>query len=152
MKHAAFVVAASILAIAVPASADMRVVAGNGLTLTEAAQAKFNRDSAPGDAHEKVERVTPSGDYARLAASFGMTPEEAQDLSLAQVFVAKVNHGASANEQMLMKGTGTTLSTRSPYGDSGRSRLAASAGLTPAEASRMSLTEIAAAKFANDDR
>lgn len=152
MKYAALIAAISILGAGAPAFADTQVVAGNGLTLTEAAQAKFNRDSAPGDAHVKVVPGTPSGDYGRLAASFGMTPDEAQDLSLAQVFVAKVNHGASANEQMLMKGTGATVSTRSPYLASGRTRLAVSAGLTPAEASQMSLAEIAAAKFANDDR
>lgn len=151
MKSIAFAAVLSTLGLAVPALADSQVVAGNGLTLTEAAQAKFNRDSAPGDAHVTVVPVTPSGDYGRLAASFGMTPEEAQRLDLAQIFVAKVNHGAAANEQMLMKGASVTLSTRSPY-QADRTRLATSAGLTPAEASGMSLSEIAAAKFANDDR
>lgn len=148
MKYACIVAAVSAFWLTVPASADTRVVAGNGLTLTEAARIKFNRDTRPDDRQVAVTPVAPSNDYSRLAASFGMTAREAQGLSLGDVFIAKINHGAGANEQQLMRGRSVTLGTRSPAPRRDRSQLAASAGLTPSEAAGMSLTAVAAAKFA----
>jgi hypothetical protein len=148
MKSAFIAAALTACGLIVPAHADTRVVAGNGLTLTEAAQVKFNRDTRPDDRHVAVTPGQPSGAYGRLAASFGMTAEEAEGMSLAEVFVAKINHGASGTDQQLVKGDGVVMGTRSPYHAAGRAQLVASAGLSPAEAGSMSLTEVAAAKFA----
>lgn len=148
MKYVFIVAALSAIGVLTPAAADTRVVAGNGLTLTEAAQIKFNRDTRPDDRHVAVTPGIPSNDYTRLAASFGMSADEARGLSLADVFVAKINHGKGVAEQQLMRGRTATLGTRSPAVRPDRSQLAASAGLTSSEAATMSLTEIAAAKFA----
>lgn len=145
MKSIAFVAAVSLSALVLPANAGSQVVAGNGLTLTEAARVKFNADTRPDDRQVAVTPVTPSGDYTRLAASFGMDGDEAEGLSLAQIFVAKINHGEGATEQQLVKGGGAPIATRSVVAN--HAQLAASAGLTASEAAGMTLTEIAAAKF-----
>ena len=140
----------SVLAVAgaiLPAEAGTQVVAGEGITLTEAARIKFNRDTRPDDQQVAVERVAPSGDYTRLAASFGMSAEEAQGQSLADIFVAKINHGEGASDQQLVKGSGVGLATRSPAASPDRTQLAASAGIAPDAAAGMSLGEVAAVKF-----
>lgn len=147
MKFAVIAAALAVLGVGLPAHAGTQVVAGNGLTLTDAARIKFNRDTRADDRQVKVEPVTPSGDYGRLAASFGMDPADAAGLSLAQIFVLKINHGEGTTDRQLVKGSGVGMATRSP-GGTDHAQLAASAGLDPAEAAGMSLGEIAAAKFA----
>lgn len=146
MKHAAFAAALAILGAVAPAQAGTQVVAGDGLTLTEAARIKFNRDASAGDRQVAVERVAPSGDYTRLAASFGMDADEAAGLTLDQVFVAKINHGASGGDQQLVKRF-VGMGTRSQPSALDHAQLAASAGLDPVTAAGMSLKEIAAVKF-----
>lgn len=148
MKYAVFVAVLAFIGTLLPAHAGQGVVAGDGLTLTEAARIKFNRDTRPGDRQVAVEHVAPSGDYTRLAASFGMDAEEARGMSLEEVFVAKVNHGKGVSERQLVKDGAMSIATRSPVDVAGRAQLAASAGLDPAEAAGMTLGEIAAVKFA----
>jgi hypothetical protein len=140
----------SVLAVAgadLPAQAGTQVVAGDGITLTEAARIKFNRDAGSDDQQVAVERVAPSGDYTQLAASFGMDAGEAQSLTLAEIFVAKINHGEGASDQQLVKGSGVGMATRSPAVTPDRTQLAASAGIEPGAAAGMSLGAIAAVKF-----
>ena len=147
MKLAVVASVLAALGVAVPAHAGTQGVAGNGLTLTDAARIKFNRDTRADDHQVKVVPVTPSGDYGRLAASFGMDPADAEGLSLAQVFVLKINHGEGTADRQLVKGSAAGMATRSAVG-ADHAQLAASAGLDPAQAAGMSLGEIAAAKFA----
>jgi len=147
MKHAIIASVLAVLGVAVPAHAGTQVVAGNGITLTDAARIKFNRDTRDDDRQVKVEPVTPSGDYDQLAASFGMDPADAEGLSLAQIFVLKINHGEGTTDRQLVKGSGAGMATRSPVA-ADHTQLAASARLDPAAASGMTVGEIAAAKFA----
>lgn len=150
MKYSAFAAVLLALGAVLPANAATQVVAGNGMTLTDAARIKFNRDTRSDDQQAMVAPVTPSGDYSRLAASFGMDPREAQGLSLERVFVAKINHGKGASELQLEKDSSVGMATRSPYRAVDRSQLAASAGLDADAAAAMSIREIAAAKFDRD--
>jgi hypothetical protein len=138
----------SILAVAAfvasPVVAD-QVIASPGMTLTEAAQIKFNNDTRPDDRH-----VTPvpgnAEPSAQLYRAAGLTPEEAQGWTLDQLFVAKINRESDRDEQQL-----PPTSVSRAYGMGGDySALARSAGLTPEEAANMSFDEIANAKLNRD--
>jgi hypothetical protein len=132
-----FAAAAVALAAAVPAFAGTQVVAGNGVSLTEAAQAKFNRDTR--------------GDDRQFIVHPGRTPAEARATALNAAFVAKINAESRGDEQQRAVTTSTvTMATRSPSTGAGRAQLAASAGLSAEQAAGMSLSDIAAAKFARD--
>ena len=138
------------LVAAAPAFAGTQVVAGNGVTLTEAAQAKFNRDTRPDDRHPIVVPGQASGNYGQLAAVAGLTAEEAQGMSLNEIYVAKINREARGDDKQAVKGGQVTMGTRTSPSTASNGQLIAAAGLSPAEAAGMSLTEIAAAKFAHD--
>ena len=138
------------LAAAVPAFAGTQVVAGNGVTLTEAAQAKFNRDTRPDDRHPIVVPGQASGNYGQLAAAAGLTAEEAQGLSLNEIYVAKINREARGDDKQAVKGGQVTMGTRSAFTGTSNVQLIAVSGLSSQDAAGMSLTEIAAAKFARD--
>jgi hypothetical protein len=130
------VAAAIALAAAAPAFAGTQVVAGNGLTLTEAAQAKFNRDS--------------SDDNQQWIVNPGQSSAEAAATPLNAAFVAKINAESRGDEQQLVKGSGVTMTSRSATAASDRAQLISAAGLSASEAAGMSLSEIAAAKFDRD--
>ena len=147
MKFAVVASVLAVLGVALPAHAGTQVVAGNGLSLTDAARIKFNQDTRADDHQTKVVLVTPSGDYDQLAASFGMDPANAEGMSLAQIFVLKINHGEGNADRQLVKGDAGGMATRSAIG-ADHDQLAASAGLDPAQATGMSLSDVAAAKFA----
>ena len=138
------------LVAAVPAFAGTQVVAGNGVTLTEAAQAKFNRDTRPDDRHPIVVPGQASGNYGQLAAVAGLTAEEAQGLSLNEIYVAKINREARGDDKQAVKGGQVTMGTRSAFTGTSNVQLIAVSGLSSQDAAGMSLTEIAAAKFARD--
>jgi len=137
MKTYTTSIAAAVIALAaaLPAFAGTQVVAGNGVSLTESAQAKFNRDTR-GDDRQQI--VFP-GQSAEAAAK-----------PLNAVFVAKINSESRGDEQQLVKGSGVTMGTRSIKAATSHDQLAASAGLSASEAAGMSLSEIAAAKFDRD--
>jgi hypothetical protein len=129
------------------ASAGLSAAEAEGMSLSEIAAVKFNRETR-GDYQQAVEHVTApiyvdAARDAQLIRQAGLDPAEAEGLTLADVAAAKHNAGASVGDNMIV-----VVSTR------GTARfnpqLAASAGLSPAEASGMSLSEIAAAKFARD--
>jgi hypothetical protein len=132
----AIAAAAVALAAAAPAFAGSQVVAGNGMTLTEAAQAKFNRDTR-GDDRQQI--VYP-----------GQSPAEARASSLNAELVAKINAESRGDEQQLVVGSGVTKTTRSSAAGADRGQLISAAGLSPSEAEGMSLSQIAAAKFDRD--
>ena len=138
------------LVAAVPAFAGTQVVAGNGVTLTEAAAIKFNRDTRSDD-HQTVSVVPgASGDTSQLAAAAGLTAEEAQGLSLNEIYVAKINREARGDDKQAVKGGQVTMGTRSTFAGTSNVQLIAVSGLSPQDAAGMSRTEIAAAKFARD--
>ena len=154
MKYLNTIAAAAIAFAAVPAFADQ--LAGNagltpaeaqGLSLTEIAQAKFNRDTRGDDRHPVVVIPGSGGDYTQLAAVAGVS---ADGLTLDQIFVAKINREARGDEQQAVKGGNVVMGSRSVKSGAAYGQLAASAGLSAADAAGMSLGEIAAAKFARD--
>ena len=147
MKYLNTVAAAAIaFAAAVPAFAGSQVVAGNGLTLTQAAAIKFNNDTRSDD-HQTVAVVAgKGGNTSQLAAVAGIPADEAASMSLDQIFVAKINREARGDDKQAERGGAVTMSSRSPY-LGGNEQLAASTGVS---AEGMTLTEIAAAKFARD--
>jgi hypothetical protein len=139
--------AAAFLAVGAPALAE-QVKASPGVTLTEAAQAKFNRDTRGDDRHVKPIPGT-SEPSRQFYASAGLTVGEGRSMTIDQVHVAKINREARGDDkQLVVVGEPVAMATRA-YGQGGDyAQLAASAGLEPAEAWGMTLTEIAAAKFA----
>ncbi len=130
------IAAAVAIAAAAPAFAGTQVVAGNGVSLTEAAQAKFNNDTR--------------GDDQQWIVHPGQSAAEAAAKPLNAVFVAKINAESRGDEQQLVKGSGVSMASRSPAAGTGRAQLIASAGLSASEATGMSLSQIAAAKFDRD--
>jgi hypothetical protein len=144
------VAAAALVAIGAPALADTQVKASPGITLTEAAQIKFNRDTRGDDQH--VKPVAGTSDPSRqFYASAGLTIGEGRGMSVDQVHVAKINRESRGDDQqLLVVGESVAMASRA-YGQGGDyAQLASSAGLSPAEAWGMSLTEIAAATFAKE--
>ena len=132
----ALAAAAVVLTAAAPVFAGTQVVAQPGVSLTEAAQAKFNRDTRPDD---RQFIVLP-----------GQTPAEAAVSPLNVAFVAKINKESRGDEKQAVKGGSVTMASRSPVATGGNAQLIASAGLSADAAAGLSLTEIAAAKFAHD--
>ena len=143
------VVAAAFVAVGAPAFAE-QIQASPGVTLTEAAQAKFNRDTRGDDRHVKPIAGT-SQPSRQFYASAGLTIGEGRSMTVDQVHVAKINREARGDDkQLLVAGESVGMATRA-YGQGGDyDQLAASAGLTATEAWGMSLSEIAAVKFARE--
>ena len=137
MKQYLSVMAAAMLA-ASPALADM-IAASPGVTLTEAAQAKFNRDSSPADRH-----ITPvpgnSGIPAPLYSSARMSADDGWTLD--QVAAAKFDRDGQDQGALTNRSVESTVGLA--YGmDRDYSKLAADARLNPEEAAGMSFDEIA---------
>jgi hypothetical protein len=149
--------AALALAAAAPGFAQSQLVASAGLTpeeaaglsLTEIAQAKFDRDT---DGQVIVHHgVADSATKAALAADAGLSPAQAQNLTLNQIAAVKFNRESSGSDQQtVQRSQATTAATRSADSPRARAQLIASAGLSPDAAASMSLTDIAAAKFDRD--
>jgi hypothetical protein len=120
-----------------PALADM-IAASPGVSLTEAAQAKFNRDSRQDD---RIMTPTPgsSGIPAPLYSAAGMSPEEGWTLQ--QVAAGKFAREGYGQGTLTSRPTDTTSLA---YGqDRDYSQLARAARLSPEEAGGMSFDEIA---------
>jgi hypothetical protein len=156
------IVASLALTAAAPVLADSQLVANAGLsssqaegmTLTEIAQHKFNRDVSSGDRWiVSKPAVHQPSDRGPLAANAGIAPEQARWMSLTEIAAVKFNRDASADDrQTVLSHVGVIVATRSGPETGGRyAQLAASAGLTSDEARGMSLGEIAAHKFSRDD-
>lgn len=130
------------------ANAGLSASEAQGLTLTQIAQIKFNRESDTDDRQAVIIVPGRSASYDQLAASAGLSGEEAAGMTLDEIFVAKVNKESDTDDQQLVSGGSVTMASRSAY--SPNAQFAASAGLSPSEAAGMSLSEIAAAKFERD--
>jgi hypothetical protein len=142
------VAAAFVAVVGAPASAE-QVKASPGVTLTEAAQAKFNRDTGGSDDRHVAPIAGSSEPTRQFYASAGLTVGEGRAMGLEQAFVAKVNRESGGDDdQLVVVGESISMGSRA-YGSGGdHGQLATSAGLSAAEASAMSLADIAAAKFA----
>ena len=143
--------AAAFVAVGAPAFADTQVKASPGVTLTEAAQAKFNRGHPRGrPAREAVPGTSePSRQFY---ASAGLTIGEGRAMTLDQVFVAQDQpRGRRRRAAAGVGGEPVAMGTRA-YGQGGDYAPSWSRrpGSTPTKAAGMSLTEIAAAKFATE--
>jgi hypothetical protein len=139
MKPYLSVLAAALLA-ASPSLADM-IAASPGVTLTEAAQAKFNRDSRPDD-----RQITPvpgnSGIPAPLYSSAGLSADDGWTLE--QVAAAKFDRDGQDQGALTNRSAESTVGLA--YGmNRDYLKLAAAAGLSPEEAAGMSFDEIAKA-------
>ena len=149
------------LGIAAPAFADSQLAASAGLTteqaagmtLTEIAQVKFNREAA--DADRSLASIPPtdgSADPSKLAASAGIAPDAHPGMTLTEIAAVKFNNDTRPDDrQSVAHSSGVVVASRS-VADPGKAfvQLVASAGLTPVEAEGMSLTSIAAYKFDRD--
>ena len=144
MKQYLSILAAAAVA-ASPALADM-IAASPGVTLTQAAQAKFNNDTRPGD-----RQITPvagnSGIPSSLYASAGVSAGDGW--TLRQVAAAKFDRDGQDQGALINRSGESTAGLA--YGmDRDYSHLAAAAGLSPEEAAGMSFDEIANVKLNAD--
>ena len=153
MKHLSIIAAAAFAFAAAPAFADqlaanagLSPAEAQGLSLTEIAQLKFNRDTRGDDRHPIVVPGS-GGDVTQLAAAAGVSPG---GKSLNEIFVAKINREARGDERQAVKGGDVTMTSRSAGGGAAYVQLAANAGVSASDAAGMSLGEIAAVKFASE--
>jgi hypothetical protein len=151
--------AAVALTVAVPSFADSTQLVASaglsqseaaGLSLTEIAQAKFNRDNR--DDAQRIVDTRPASTAARveLGANAGLAADQAQTLTLTEIAAAKFNRESAGTDQQRVERGSVTLASRSAGNGADRAQLAANAGLSQDEAAGLSLTEIARAKFARD--
>ncbi len=144
---AALVVAAPAFADQLAANAGLSASEAQGLSLTEIAQLKFNRDTRGDDRHPIVVPVAPSGEYDQLAATAGV---DGDSMTLNEIFVAKINRESRGDEQQAVKSSSVTMASRGPVDQGSRVQLISAAGLSAGEASGLTLQQIAAAKFERD--
>jgi hypothetical protein len=138
------------------ASAGLTVAEAQGMTLNEIYAAKINRESGR-DGQQIVSRTaTPTtvvvSRDAQLIASAGLTPEEAQGMTLAELASNKASYNARRDERQVV------VSSRSIDGidPSSHRQLVAAAGITDAEALGVSLNDLYVLKInresSRDDR
>lgn len=129
------------------AGAGVSVAEAQSMSLSELAAAKFNRDTG----RDGAQRVGAAGRpvlvdadrHAQLIAVAGISPAEAEGITLAELAAGKYNTEGDSDHQVPV-----VMSSRGPvHADP---QLIAAAGLEPGEAYGMSLTGIAAAKFNRD--
>ena len=121
-----------------------------GLSLTEIAQAKFNRDAGFSQHAQPVSEASTDA-RGNLARAAGLSADAAEGLSLGQIAAVKFSRGSSDNDQIRPADLGATVATRS-LDSRARAQLISNAGLTADDATGLSLTEIAAAKFDRDNQ
>jgi hypothetical protein len=131
------------------ASAGLSPAEAAGLSLTEIAQAKFDRDT---DGQVIVEHgVASPAAKADLAASAGLSAAEARGLSLNEIAAVKFNRESAGDDrQTVRQHSGAIVAARSVADNRAHGQLISSAGLAQDDAAGLSLTEIAAAKFDRD--
>lgn len=130
------------------AAAGVSAEAAQGMSLTALAALKFNRDGHDGDRQRvgpaRAPVMVDGARHAQLIAAAGLTPAEAEGLTLAALAAAKHNASGRTDEQVGV----VVMSSRGPVRVG--SQLVAAAGLDDVAAQGMSLTAIAAAKFNRD--
>ena len=137
----------SIAAIAIfigsPLVAGPMVVGTGDMSLTEAAQVKFNRDTRPDDRYV-VPAPGSSVASPQLYAAAGVTPEAAQGWTIDQLHVAKINREGGSDSVQIAPGS---ISRGYGQRESDYSHLGRSFGLDPDEIAGMSLWDVATAKL-----
>jgi hypothetical protein len=118
------------------------------LTLTEIAAYAFNRGTRGDDRQAIIAESAPvqvdPARHAQLIAAAGLTPAEAQGLTLSQLAAAKHNAGTRGDDrQTVMAAAGAGMAGP---------QLVAAAGLDAGAAEGLSLSEVAAVKFNRDTR
>jgi hypothetical protein len=134
------------------ASAGLTEEQAQGMTLTEIAQHKFNRDASSADRWDPAIEPGDAGFPSHLATSAGIAPAQATGMSLTEIAAVKFNNDSRPDDAQVVTRPSTAVYASRSVGVSGPGydRLIASAGLTPAEAQGMSLSEIAVYKFDRD--
>jgi hypothetical protein len=126
------------------ASAGMTPAEAEGMTLTEIAAHKFNRESPADDTITVSSRSYPVFDVAahrQLVAVAGLRPNEARSMTLTAIAARKVNLAAASDERIPIAAHG------GGFDATAHPQLVAAAGLAPAEAAGMSLAELHARKI-----
>ena len=133
------------------ASAGVSPAEAERLSLTEIAQAKFNRDTRGDDRHVIVAHgVASPGAKAGLAANAGLSAAEARGLTLSEIAAAKFNRETRGSDRQSVQRNDATMAARSIADNRARTQLTSSAGLAPEAAAGMSLADVAQAKFDRD--
>jgi hypothetical protein len=125
------------------ASAGLTPAEAEGMTLTEIAAHKFNRETRTDDAITVSSRSFPVFDVAahrQLVAVAGLGESEARSMTLTEIAARKVNVAATADERIPIVAHGAGFDAAD------HPQLAAAAGVAPAEAAGMSLGELHARK------
>lgn len=146
------------------AQAGLTPAEAAGLSVNELAALKFNRDASDEDRQAvRVARGSSNGASNQLAAAAGLGSDEAAGLSLNGVAAYHFNRGAAQGDRQSIPAAdydATVVATRQVSGDvshtAATQQLAANAGLSEAEASEMTVQQIAAHFFnsgaSQDDR
>jgi hypothetical protein len=134
------------------AGAGLTAAEASGMTLTEIYIAKFNRESGRDQQQVVAARSDPvtveTRRHAQLIRSAGLTPEEAEGLSLAEIAAIKASRNARNDERVVvMIGRSMPATDRAAYG-----QLVAGAGMTPFEASGLSLNDLYVMKINREAR
>jgi hypothetical protein len=132
------------------ASAGLSPSEAQGMTLTEIAAHKINRES-PGDDRVTVStRSYPVFDVAghsQLVAVAGVSPSAARGMTLTEISARKVNLGTRGDDRIPLVDPATR-----GFDPAAHPQLVAAAGLEPAEATGMSLNEVYVRKFNREQR
>lgn len=128
-------------------SAGLTPAEAEGLSLTEIAAAKFNRDTRRDDAQvaspaRQPVMVDPAR-HAQLIATTGLSPEEARGMTLNELSLAKHNSGAGRDEKITTSAR-QTGATPAVY-------FVRSSGLDPEAARGMSLNEVYAVRLSGSE-
>ena len=140
------------------ANAGLAAEQAAGLTLSQIAAAKFNRDTGSGDGRRLV---VGRGDVTVISRSVGasygsslptpaLSPEKARGLTLSEIAAVKFNRDPDDDDQLRVVRGGRVIAISRSVGSGAHSQLAANAGLTPEGGAAWPLNEIAAAKFARE--
>jgi hypothetical protein len=134
------------------ASAGLTAAEAQGMTLNEIYTAKINRESGRDGQQHVSRRATPARVVvtrdAQLIGVAGLTQEEAQGMTLAELASHKISFNARRDERQVV------VSSRSIEGvdPSAHRQLVAAVGITDAEALGMSLNDLYVLKINKESR
>jgi hypothetical protein len=134
------------------ASAGLTAAEAQGMTLTEIYAAKINRESDRDGQQLVFRRAAPRAVVvtrdAQLIATAGLTPEEAQGMTLAALASYKTSFNARHDERQVVV-SGRSIEGIDP---SAHRQLVAAAGITEAEARGLSLNDLYVLKINKESR
>jgi hypothetical protein len=134
------------------ASAGLTAAEAQDMTLTEIYAAKINRESDRDGQQLVFRRAAPRAVVvtrdAQLIATAGLTPEEAQGMTLAALASYKTSFNARHDERQVVV-SGRSIEGIDP---SAHRQLVAAAGITEAEARGLSLNDLYVLKINKESR